>query len=109
MTYVLKGDNGLHIIYDAVADQDTVFNLTNHSYFNLAGHQNTDKALSQELIMPARFFNPDDVDNIPTGELRDVSGLPKPLAGISSRPMSPSISRAAMTTISRSSAIPVPF
>ena len=47
VTYALKGDNGLHIIYDAVADQDTVFNLTNHSYFNLAGHQNTDKALSR--------------------------------------------------------------
>ena len=76
VTYALKGDKGLHIIYDAVADQDTVFNLTNHSYFNLAGHEKTDKAMAHELIMPARFFNPDDADNIPTGELRDVAGSP---------------------------------
>ena len=43
VTYRIDGDNGLHIVYDGVCDQDTVFNLTNHSYFNLAGHQHTDK------------------------------------------------------------------
>ena len=76
VTYTLEADQSLHIRYDAIADQDTVFNMTNHSYFNLAGHQNTDAAIHQELIIPGRFFNPDDADNIPTGELRRVDGTP---------------------------------
>ena len=76
VTYTLEPDGSLAIIYDAVADQDTVFNMTNHSYFNLAGHQNTDKAMDQILTLPGRFFNPDDAENIPTGELRSVEGTP---------------------------------
>ena len=76
VTYALEPDASLHISYDAVADRDTVFNLTNHSYFNLAGQQNTDAAIHQELTIPGRFFNPDDATNIPTGELRSVSGTP---------------------------------
>ena len=76
MTYALESDNGLHIRYDAVADQDTVFNLTNHSYFNLAGQENVDTAIHQELTIPGRFFNPDDAANIPTGELRRVARTP---------------------------------
>ena len=76
VTYRIDGDNGLHIVYDGVCDQDTVFNLTNHSYFNLAGHQHTDKAMDQVLSLPARHFCPDDAESIPTGEKRDVSGTP---------------------------------
>ena len=76
VTYSLEADRSLHIAYDAVADRDTVFNMTNHSYFNLAGHQNTDAAIHQELIIPGRWFNPDDAANIPTGELRKVEGTP---------------------------------
>ena len=76
VTYSLEHDNALHIKYDAVADQDTVFNMTNHSYFNLAGHQNVDAAIDQELTIPGRFFNPDNAANIPTGELRSVVGTP---------------------------------
>ncbi len=76
VTYALEHDQSLHIRYDAVADQDTVFNLTNHSYFNLAGHQNVDAAIHQELTIPGRFFNPDDAASIPTGELRSVDGTP---------------------------------
>ena len=76
VTYALEADASLHITYDAVADRDTVFNMTNHSYFNLAGHQNTEAAIHQELIIPGRFFNPDDAANIPTGELRKVEGTP---------------------------------
>ena len=75
VSYILETD-GLKIVYDAVSDRDTVFNLTNHSYFNLAGHQNQQKAMDQILCMPARFFNPDDAANIPTGELRNVVGTP---------------------------------
>ena len=76
VTYRLDEKGGLHIVYDAVADQDTVFNFTNHSYFNLAGQDKTDKAMDQILSIPGRFFNPDDAQNIPTGELRNVEGTP---------------------------------
>lgn len=75
VSYILESD-GLRIVYDAVSDRDTVFNLTNHSYFNLAGHEKQEKAMEQVLSMPARFFNPDDAANIPTGELRGVAGTP---------------------------------
>ena len=76
VTYSLSHDSGLHIVYDAVSDRDTVFNLTNHSYFNLAGHDKTNKAMDQKLTLPGRFFNPADSESIPTGELRDVAGTP---------------------------------
>ena len=66
----------LNIAYDAMSDRETVMNLTNHSYFNLAGHQNTSLAMDQELILPARHFTPDDAENIPTGEKRPVDGTP---------------------------------
>lgn len=75
VTYTLE-ENALRISYDAVCDQDTVFNLTNHSYFNLAGQEHQELAMNQTLMMPARFFNPDDAQNIPTGELRSVEGTP---------------------------------
>ena len=76
VTYSLDGDGGLHIVYDAVCDQDTVFNMTNHSYFNLAGQDQVDSAMDQILTIPGRFFNPDYADSIPTGELRSVEGTP---------------------------------
>ena len=76
VTYTVEAPRTLRVTYDAVADRDTVFNMTNHSYFNLAGHEHTDKAMEQELILPARVFNPDDVENIPTGEVRRVDGTP---------------------------------
>ncbi len=76
VTYSLDEDQGLHIVYEAVCDQDTVFNFTNHSYFNLAGHEKTSAAMDQILTIPGRFFNPDDAQNIPTGELRSVEGTP---------------------------------
>ena len=66
----------LRVAYDAVCDRDTVFNMTNHSYFNLAGHEKTGAAMEQILTLPGRFFNPDDPQNIPTGELRKVEGTP---------------------------------
>ncbi len=76
VTYTLEADASLHIVYDALADRDTVFNFTNHSYFNLAGHQSTATAMDQILTIPGRFFNPDDAQNIPTGEKRPVEGTP---------------------------------
>lgn len=85
VTYTLETNGTLRISYDAVSDRDTVFNMTNHSYFNLAGHRNTGKAMDQILTIPGRFFTPDDAEGIPTGELRPVEGtpfdfrLPKPI------------------------------
>lgn len=85
VTYTLRAD-ALEIRYDAVSDRDTVFNFTNHSYFNLAGHDHPEKALQQTLSMPARFFTVADRFSIPTGECRAVAGtpmdfrIPKPLA-----------------------------
>ena len=76
VTYALDSQAGLHILYDAVSDQDTVFNMTNHSYFNLAGHDRPEKAMDQILTLPALWFNPDDRENIPTGEKRSVEGTP---------------------------------
>ena len=54
VTYRLDASGALHLIYDAVSDRDTVFNLTNHSYFNLAGHRRTDRAGDQLLSLPGR-------------------------------------------------------
>lgn len=85
VTYALEQGNTLRIIYNAICDRDTVFNMTNHSYFNLAGHDKPEKAMEQVLTMPARFFTPADSESIPTGEKRDVAGtamdfrIPKPL------------------------------
>lgn len=74
--YALLPEGKLEITYDAVSDQDTVFNLTNHSYFNLAGHENPELAMGMELSMPARHFTVADGESIPTGELRAVDESP---------------------------------
>ena len=75
VTYAIEND-GLKVVYDAVSDRDTGFNLTNHAYFNLAGENRPEKALDQILTVNADCFNPDDAQNIPTGEMRPVEGTP---------------------------------
>lgn len=75
VTYALEG-TALKISYDALSDKDTVFNLTNHSYFNLAGHDRPEMGGQQLLSMPARFYVEVDGELIPTGALREVSGTP---------------------------------
>lgn len=75
VTYALEGDT-LRIRYDARSDRDTIFNMTNHSYFNLAGHDHPELAAGQTLSMPARYFTPATAESIPTGELRSVEGTP---------------------------------
>ena len=47
VTYSLEQNGTLRIRYDGLCDRDTVMNLTNHSYFNLAGHQNRESAFPQ--------------------------------------------------------------
>lgn len=76
VTYSLEHDGILRITYEGVSDADTVFNLTNHSYFNLAGHDKPEAAIRQLLTLPARHFTPADMESIPTGELRSVVGTP---------------------------------
>ena len=76
VTYSIDSNDTLHITYDAVCTKDTVFNFTNHAYFNLAGEDHPEKAMSQTLMLPARFFTPTGKDKIPTGEVRSVIGTP---------------------------------
>jgi aldose 1-epimerase len=68
---LVKGD--LRIEYSATTDKDTVVNLTNHSYFNLAGQGDI---LSYQLTLHASRFTPVDAGLIPTGELKSVEGTP---------------------------------
>ena len=83
--YTLEQGNTLRITYKAISDRDTVFNFTNHSYFNLAGHDKPEKAMEQVLTMPARFYTRSDDEYITTGEKVDVEGTamdfrtPKPI------------------------------
>ncbi|MFL6439857.1 MAG: aldose epimerase family protein [Terriglobales bacterium] len=65
--------NELRISYSAGTDRDTVVNLTNHSYFNLAGHASGD-ILAHELQLESDFFTPCDKDQIPTAALQPVEG-----------------------------------
>jgi aldose 1-epimerase len=76
VTYTLPADkNELRIDYSATTDKDTVLNLTNHSYFNLAGSSNQE-ILNHQLMLRAKEFTPVNLELIPTGELRPVAGTP---------------------------------
>jgi aldose 1-epimerase len=73
VVYTLTDENALKVDYTATTDQDTVVNLTQHSYFNLAGN---DSILNHVVMIPADKFTPVDSTLIPTGELRPVEGTP---------------------------------
>lgn len=75
VTYQLSEKDGLSIFYRAVSDEDTVCNLTNHSYFNLNGHDSGD-VLDQELQIFSSQITPVGADSIPDGSRMDVSGTP---------------------------------
>lgn len=75
VTYQLTDDNALRIDYRAATDSDTVVNLTNHSYFNLAG--NGKGSVENHLVqIAASRYTPTDATSIPTGELAPVTGTP---------------------------------
>ena len=75
VTYSLNDNNELGIEYGATTDKLTVVNLTNHSYFNLAGQGEGD-ILGHQMMIAADQFTPVDKGLIPTGELRSVQGTP---------------------------------
>ena len=75
VTYTLTDDNEIKIEYTGKCDKDTVANMTNHSYFNLAGH-NSGTAVNQTLSINADKYLEVDDELIPTGNLIDVTNTP---------------------------------
>ena len=75
MVYSITDNNGLSLEYFAKSDQDTYVNLTNHSYFNMAGHD-SGTCLDHIMTINADHYLPTDENWIPTGEIRPVKGTP---------------------------------
>lgn len=75
-TYTLTEDDALRLEYRATTDQDTVVNLSQHSYFNLRGADHPGDVLGNIVEIRADRFTPVDEGLIPTGELRPVAGTP---------------------------------
>ena len=71
-------DNALIIRYHAKSDRDTLCNLTNHSYFNLAGHD-SGSVLDQNIQIFAQTYTPSDAESIPLGTVEPVAGTPMDL------------------------------
>lgn len=81
VTYTLTGDGSLRIHYAGRSDADTIFNPTNHSYFNLNG-EGSGTILDHEIEICADRFVCIDAESIPTGELRNVNGTPFDFTGM---------------------------
>lgn len=75
VTFTLTEDDSLKIAYEAESDQDTIANFTNHSYFNLAGHDSGCIG-TQKLKIYAKEITPLTAALVPSGEIRPVAGTP---------------------------------
>lgn len=73
--YIITDDNCVIIEYEAESDKDTLVNLTNHSYFNLAGYA-SGNILGHKVWIDSDNFTPGDAELVPTGEIRSVEGTP---------------------------------
>jgi aldose 1-epimerase len=75
VTFTLNNDNQLGIHYKATTNADTVINLTNHSYFNLAGEA-SGATYGQKVYINANSYTPTNTTQIPTGQIVPVKGTP---------------------------------
>lgn len=75
MTYSFNNENELTLNYQAVSDKDTICNLTNHTYFNLAGHD-SGSIINHEVKIYADTFTEANNESIPTGKIINVEGTP---------------------------------
>lgn len=76
VTYRLSEENEFFLIYGAACDQTTVCNMTNHTYFNLGGHD-SGSIENTVLWLGAKNYTPvADSKSIPTGEIASVAGTP---------------------------------
>ena len=73
VTYTLTKDNELVIAYEGVSDKKTLINMTNHTYFNLAGHD-SGSIEKTKLMIKASCYTPVVAGAIPTGEIAPVAG-----------------------------------
>lgn len=76
VTYTLEDNGTFRIDYRATTNKDTVLNLTNHSYFNMAGVGAPDGVANEMLTIDADHYTPTDATGIPTGQIAPVAGTP---------------------------------
>lgn len=76
VTYTITDEDAVEIFYTGKADADTIMNFTNHSYFNLRGHDGGSVEDQELQILAENYTLIKDAKNIPTGEIAPVAGTP---------------------------------